>query len=229
MAATLPPISAFDIAKRNIKNMPLEQIQVRVLDDINKLMWMAAPWRWTIGTLTPITLTSTTSSYTLAPPSDFLYLIAAYIADGAGPVRHLAIMPTIPASIVVTGMPQFISYEGSNTFRVSPVPGTQVTPIKQIIAYYKKKAPVVSAQTCQTAGFLTMDDEWFHVYEAGVLWYSYLYGDDQRAGTCNATNDGKIAYTGQRAVFEAGLDMMRQREPLPIFDARVTRDQKETA
>ncbi len=227
MASTIPAISAFDFSKRNIKGMPLDQIQVRLLDNVNKIMWMAAPWRWSVGTLTAITLVSATSDYTLAPPADFLYLIGAYIADGAGTPRHLAVVPTIPANIVVTGLPQFIAYQGTNTFRVSPIPGTLITPSKSLVSYYKKQAPVITAQNAQTAGTLLFDDEWFPVYTAGVQWLSYLYGDDARAGSANIDSQGKAQYTGQKAVFESGLQMMRLREPLLQLDFRTAPDQKE--
>lgn len=228
MASTIPPIAAFDFSKRQIKNMPLEQINVRILDDINKLMWMAAPWRWTVGTMTPITLVTNTSDYTLTVPADFLYLIEAYIADGSSTPRHLDIMPKIPATMVVTGLPQFISYESGNLWRVSPKPGTLVAPTKQIVTFYKKIAPIITAANACTAGTLIFDDEHFPIYEAGVLWLSYLYADDQRAGTCNADSSGKMAWTGQRATFEAGLAQMRLAEPLPTFNLRMARDIKDT-
>lgn len=227
MASTIPAINAFDYAKRNLKNMPLEQVMVRLLDTVSKILWMAGPFRWTVGTLSPITLISATSDYTLAPPADFLYLIDAYIADGANTPRHLEIMPTIPSNIVVTGLPQFISYQGSNTFRISPIPGTLVTPTKYVIGTYKKTAPELTASNVYTSTTLQLSDEWYHVYEAGVLWQAYLWGDDQRAGTANVDGSGKMAFTGQRATFEAGIAQMLQREPMPIFDARVARDQKD--
>ncbi len=227
MASTIPAIEAFDYAKRNLKNMPLESIQTRLLDSVNKMMWMAAPFRWTVGTLTPITLVTATSDYTLAPPADFLYLISSYISDGLNTVRHLEVVPSIPANIIVTGMPEFISYQGSNTFRISPIPGTLVLPAKSLISYYKKIAPTVTAENAFTAGTLVFDDEWFQTYMEGVMWQAYLWGDDQRAGTANVDGTGKMAFTGQRATFEAGLAQMVQREPMPIYDARATRDQKD--
>jgi len=209
--------------------MPLERIQTRLLDDINKTLWMAAPWRWTVGTLTAITLLSDTSDYVVAPPADFLYLMSAYIADGSNTPIHLEVVPSIPSSMIVVGIPQFISYQGTNTFRVTPRPGTLISPTKTIVCYYKKIAPVLTASNIYTAGSLIMDDEHFHVYEAGVLWAAYMYGDDQRAGTANVDGTGKWAFTGQRATFEAAVSEMKSREPLPVYDARTSRDIKEVA
>lgn len=230
MASSIAPIRAFDYSKRSVKNMPLEQVQTRLLDDVAKIMWMAAPWRWTVGTLTAITLTSSTSDYTLAPPADFLYLMSAYISDGLNTPQHLEVVPSIPSNMAISGIPQFISYQGSNTFRISPKPGTLLaSPTKTLVCYYKKIAPVISASNAYTATTLVFDDEWFPVFTDGVLWKSYAWGDDQRAGTCTVDSQGRIQFTGQRAVFEAGLAQMRQREPLPIYDHRVGQDQKEQA
>lgn len=226
MASTIPPIAAFDYSKRGIKNMPLDQIEVRLLDDINKQFWMAGNWRWTIGTLAAIPLVSITADYTLAVPTDFLYLVAAYISDGAGVTRYLGIMPTLPANGTVSGIPDFISYQGSNIFRVSPIPGTLPSPTKELICYYKKKAPTITARNAFTAGTLVFDDEYFPVYSAGVLAAAYAYGDDQRSGTVTVDGRGTVAYTGQRALFMAGIARMAQIEPTPYFDSRTTKDEK---
>jgi hypothetical protein len=227
MASTIPPQAAFDICKNLIKKMPMEEISPRILDDINKRMWMAAPWRWTVGTLTNIALVSNTQDYTLAPPADFLYLLHTYVSDGATAARHLEIMPSLPTTVVQAGVPDFISYQGSNTFRVSPNPGTLVAPTKYLVSFYKKAAPTIIASNANTAGTLVFDDEWFPVYEMGVLWLSYLYADDNRAGSCQVDSKGNIQFTGQRAIFEAELEQMRQREPLPEFLANVTAEPKE--
>ena len=234
MASTIAPVYAFDFCKTLLKKMPLEDIQVRILDDVNKMMWMAAPWRWSVSTLTAITLTANTSDYTLSPPADFLYILHSFITDGASPTNHLEVVPSLPASGIIKGTPQYISYQGSNTFRISPNPGTFVStaiptpPTKQIFSWYKKIAPVITASNQMTAGTLVFDDEYFPIYEQGVLWLSYLYGDDARAGNCNFDSSGRAQFTGARATFEAGLQGMREREPLPSFIPPMTPDVKAT-
>ncbi len=232
MAALLNPRQAFDFCKRNIKNMPLEEIRPRLLDDVNKMIWMAAPWRWTVGTLTNISLVTNQQDYTLAPPNDFLYLLSSQIVDGSNIPQHLEIVPSLPSDVVMKGAPQFISYQGSNTFRISPNPGTLSTatvtpPTKKIVSWYKKTSPSITSKNATDAGVLVMDDEWFWVYTAGVLYVSYLYGDDQRAGSCNVDLKGNVQFTGQRAVFEAGIATMKQREPIPDFDFRLAPEQKD--
>lgn len=227
MASTIPPIAAFDLCKLFIKNEPFETCVPRILDDVNKIMWMAAPWSWTIGTLTNIALVSNTQDYTLAPPADFLYLIHSYVSSTDQATKHLEIMPTLPATVVVSGVIDFISYQGSSTFRISPNPGTLASPTKYIVSFYKKASTAIIASNQATAGTLPFPDDWFPVYEAGVLWLAYLYADDNRAGSCSIDSKGNMQYTGQAAVFRSMIQDMKDREPLPSFSAEVTINPKE--
>lgn len=221
MSSTFSPIKAFDYAKRYIKNMPLEQVQVQILDDVNKYMWMAAPWRWTIGTLGPVSLINSTQDYaSVTCPSDFLYVQDAYITDAAGGVpRYLHVEPYLPSGGKL-GTPShctFINYTlgATGTLRLHPQPGNVVTNW-EVIARYKKIAPVLSASNINTSGILVFDDEWFHVYVSGVLYYAYLFGDDQRAGSAQIDPaSGKVQFSGQRGVWEANIAIMKQHEKLP--------------
>lgn len=227
MAATFRPIDALDYSKNMIKRMPAEQIRVAALDQVNKIMWMAAPWRWTIGTMSPIALVSSTQDYVQAEPASYLYLLDGYLADGANPDRALKSVSVLPATNVVVGLPTQYSLDPTtNTLRVFPKPGTlAASPTKYIVPWYKKVAPTLDAETIYTEGALEMDDEWTWVYIQGVLWLCYLYGDDARAGNVQfnlANSSGQ--YSGQEARFYAGLEFMRQREKLPVTDPRTVPD-----
>lgn len=228
MSTTYYPQMASEYAKTYIKRMPLETVQVRILDSINKLIWISSPWRWSISTLSPIPLVSNTQDYTLTTPSNFISLIHSYISDGSNVVTHLEPVPTLNASVGINGNPRFISYEGSNVYRISPNPGVlPVSPTRYIYSWYKKSSPILKASNIGTPGVLIMDDEYFPVYEAGVLWMSYLYADDQRAGTTTVDSQGRAQYTGQRAVFESMLNEMRLHEAIPIFENKNSEDQKD--
>jgi len=221
MASTKAPIEAFDFVKRFVKQMPLETVQAELLDSVNKILWMAAPWRWTVGTISPITLASDTQDYTIAsPPSDFLYLLHAYISDGASAPRPLHIEPALPADVGVRGNPSAVTVTGS-TLRVTPKPGTLPTsPLQKVFLYYKKTAPVIQNSNANTVGVQVFDDEWFWVYAHGVLWEAYMYADDQRAGSAQVDAQGRMGFTGQRAVFESAIELMRQREKIPEWTKR---------
>lgn len=234
MASTYSPYQAFAYAKRYIKNMPFEQVQVQVLDDVNKYMWMSAPWRWSMGTLGPVPLVSNQQDYpAVVCPSDFLYVQDAYITDANGNIpRSLHIEPYLPSGGKL-GTPTraaFINYTlgGTGTLRLHPQPG-QIPNNWQVVARYKKIAPVITANNVGKAGTLVFDDEWFWVYVSGILYYAYLFGDDQRAGGAQIDpSSGKVQFSGQRGVWEANIAIMKQHEKLPGMST-VQPDQKETA
>lgn len=218
MAATKQPSDAFFYIKSYLKHMPLEDIGPELMDETSKIMWMAAPWRWTLGSLPATTVTSATQDYTITTPSDYLFLFDGYIADGDKVFRNLKIEPTLPADVKVVGNVSRIASMGANTYRTFPKSGTlPSSPIQQMILRYKKIAPIVTNKTQFTAGFLAFDDEWFWVFSAGLLWKAYQWGDDPRAGGATLAG-GQAQYTGQLGTFRDGLRIMAEREKLPLAE-----------
>ena len=222
MAATKRPNEAFIYAKSFVKNMTLEDVNVEILDEINKMIWMAAPWRWTLGSLPATTLVSNTSDYNITTPLDFLYIFDGYVSDGANVFRNLIFEPTLPSDVVIKGDTSRIAYMGNNLYRLYPRLGTiPASPGRQMLLRYKKVSPEITNETQFTPGFLEMDDEWFWVFTAGVLWKAYLWADDSRAGSATVS-DGKVQYSGQLAIFRDGILQMIQREKLPLLDQQDT-------
>lgn len=218
MAATKSPADAALFIKSYLKNMPLEVIGPELLDQVYKMVWLAAPWRWTLGSLPATTLTSNTQDYTITTPADFLHIYDGFIADGANVYRNLVVEPTLPTDVKVVGNPSRIAYQGSNTYRVFPKPGTlPSSPVQQMILRYKKIAPVITNQTQYTAGFLAMDDEWFWVFCEGLLWKGYQWADDNRAGSITLAG-GNAQYSGQAGVFRDALRLMAEHEKLPLIE-----------
>jgi hypothetical protein len=230
MAATKKPIDAFSYAKRYIKNMPLEEVRTAIINRVSYYMWMYAPWRWTIGSTPTITLTANTSDYTMAYPSDWLYAIRATQTDGNNSERPLEIVPSLETNVGFIGNPNSIAYpaaagSASGLVRVSPKPGA-LTGTQVIVGLYKK---IMTPFTNETifSGSLPFDDEWFMVFEEGVLWQAYLYADDRRAGEVSIDTQNNISrFTGQRAIFETALAMMKDREKL-IMVSPFSVDQKD--
>jgi len=219
MAATKAPYEAFGYVKSYVKSMPLEDIGPGLLNEVHQMLWMAAPWRWTLGSLPATTLTSNTQNYTITTPADFLFLFDGFISDGANVYRDLLIEPTLPDDVKVVGNVSRISHQGSNSYRTFPKSGTlPASPAQQLIMRYKKVAPAITNQTQYTAGRLVMDDEWFWVFVAGVLWKAYQWGDDSRAGGVTLTSAGQAQYTGQLGNFRDGIRMMAEREKLPVIE-----------
>jgi hypothetical protein len=218
MAATKKPNDAFDFAKKVLGNVTLERVQYEILDQAIKMIWTGAPWRWSIGSLPVIQLQPSISDYSIDPlPSDFLYLHRAYMTTGKDAPRELRIVSSLPTNVVLYGLPSELSHEiisGSNYVRVMPLPGS-IGDSYRLVMQYKKQAPTISIANANTAGALVIDDEWFWVYQSAVLYLAFVYTNDERAGTAQVdVATGRAAFTGQRAIFEANLAMMRQREPL---------------
>jgi hypothetical protein len=219
MASTLRPIDAFESVNAFVKFPNLEAIRPSILDDAAKFFWMNAPWRWTLGNITALTLTANTSDYTITDPADFLYIQpgSVYLSEGGSDVgRYIEVTSHIHSTVkLIGGQPSQISHPATDTYRVYPKPGTSVTAGTQIIAMYKKQCPAITESTQYTAGTQVFDDEWFWVYRSIVLYFAYLYTDDQRAG--GAQSDGKsVTYNGQRGIVEANLAIMKMREPLLV-------------
>jgi len=233
MASNYRPIAASDFVKTMVKNLPIEDVGPAILDRVSKIIWMAAPWRWTLASFPEITLASNTQDYTVALPNDFLYVVTASITDSTTGEsgRPISVSPVLPTNVGAIGFPNEIAVTGtaggSGTARVRPKPGTISGATLKIYSLYKKVAPTITNRNQATAGVLVMDDEWFWVYESGVLWLAYAYADDQRAGAATMTSTGQWQFSGQRGVFEANLAVMKQREKMPdvsIFPATQTAD-----
>jgi hypothetical protein len=73
-----------------------------------------------------------------------------------------------------------------------------------------------------------MDDEWFWVFTAGVLWKAYQWGDDGRAGSASMDSSGKTQYSGQLAIFQDSLQRMAEREKLSLVEPNDLVNPKET-
>lgn len=217
MASTYAPNTAFLVAKEYIKSMPIERISSRVLDEVCSMIWMAAPWRWTLGSLPIVTLAANTQDYSIALPSDFLFVTEAYIASGSDIPRKLNVEPALPANVTIIGFPTKVTVfgtpGGAGTLRVMPKPPS-VTAGQQVVCLYKKQAPKISDANAGTPGALQLDDEWFYVYQAGVLALAYQYADDPRAGSAQVDSSGRIVWNGQWGIFQAHLAQMRERERL---------------
>jgi hypothetical protein len=228
MASTLFPSAAFDTAKVFVKKMPLDDVKAAVCDDAAKMMWSAAPWRWTIGAFPTVTLIANTQSYTPTLPADFLYLQEAYLTNEngdvkkdlkVGPLRVAGGSPGVPTEVAVTGTPGV-----AGVMRTFPTIGTIKTgDTLKIISTYKKAATTITTGNIGTA-ILGFDDDWFWVYRSGVLYFAYLYADDPRAGEAIMTSTGEYKLTGQLGVFHANIAIMKEREKLASFAGRLIQE-----
>ncbi len=216
MGSTYKPSDAIAWAKTMIKSMPIDvsvstgNWQYQTVDYVASLLWNAAPWSWTIGTLSAVTVTAGTTDYSATAPSDLLYLNKAYITDGSL-TNELKIVSAIPTPVTQIGNPTQVAYN-ANVIRVSPVPPAAYS--KTLVMQYKKQPPKITSTNFGTAGTQVFMDCYFPVLQEGVLWQAYKYADDNRAGGCTVNEEGKRQYTGQLGIFMGGIAEMRLAEKL---------------
>jgi hypothetical protein len=205
------PSTATTFAKVLVKSMTLDDVRVAVCDSVVKIMWMAAPWRWTLGDLPVVTPVANTQDYTFTKPADFLFIERSYIWDGKQ-INDLSVEGLLPTDATAVGPTKKICYlnDGADKLRLYPTPGTFVG-TRRLITQYKKTYTPITSGNIGSAGALIFPDEWTWVFEEGVLWKAYSYADDARAGSAQVV-DGKIQYTGQCGIFFAGLEEMRRAE-----------------
>jgi hypothetical protein len=216
MAATYAPNDAYTYCLTMVKDMPLADIKVQILDDAAKMIWHAAPWRWTIAAFPDVTVLANTADYTVSVPADFLYLQESFMIDegNEGTPRMLEVVPAMSAG-TVKGQPSEVSVSGT-TLSLYPIQGAINTgSTLKVISTYKKACPKITSGNAATTGVLVMDDDWFWVYNSCVLYLAYLYADDQRAGGATLNSAGQFQFSGQRAVAEANIALMKDREKLP--------------
>jgi hypothetical protein len=213
---TYVPSDATDYCATMVKNMPFMDVRSRAADTVQKIIWMAAPWRWTLGALDNITVTSNTQDYAFTKPADFLWLERSYIWDGSKeiPLRVEAFLPPSPST---KNVPSRIAYVSSSGDKLRLYPSPQVNANSVLVNLYKKAYTPITETNIGVGGSLIMPDEWTWVFEAGCLWQAYLYADDARAGSAAITNDGKRQYSGQLGVFMSAIQEMREAEK-PFLD-----------
>ena len=230
MASTAPAIDAIDYATRYIKNVPLQPVATKIINEVAAIIWSAAPWSWTLGSLPTITLLANTQDYTINYPADFQKALEAVLINGDGNERELHVLPALPTNVGFVGQPNYVSYPAAagtiaGLVRVSPKPA-QVQGTQTVIGLYKKLFTPFTDSNIYTTG-VPEGDNWYHVFQSGVLWKAYPYADDQRAGDASVrANDAQVSFSGARGTFEANLIQMKEREPLLLINV-FERDQKD--
>jgi hypothetical protein len=241
------PQDALNYAKRMCGNMPVDDANLnpRVLDDANKALWMAAPWRWTIAPLEVVTLVNNQQDYNLATHSDLLFLVQSSITDGEqrSELQVSANLPSTPsAPFPIVGKVQRVSYvPGSpQKLRTFPVPsGYSTTAMPSTLTWYKQLAPTIAAGnvttdyttlTATTGGSgsnVGYPGEFFWVFREMVLLYAYQFTHDARLGgvAFETSIDPKsgntvnaVKYSGQYAVVQDGINQMKLAEK-KFFDS----------
>jgi len=217
------PQDALNYAKRYVGNMPVDDTETkyRLLDDAHAKFWMAAPWRWTLGSLEVVTVVNDQQDYDLAGTyTDLLYVVHAAITEGETR-NDLSVAAVLPSTSVLKGIPKSLQYIAGtpNKIRLLPVPtGYPTTAMPRILGTYKKKYTEITAAN-YTSNYETtfgIPAEWFWVYQEIVLLKAMQFAHDPRLGGVGF--GGNVSYSGQYGAVEAAIQEMRMAEK-KFFDS----------
>ncbi len=211
----MTPKNALDYAKRFVGHLPIDDtdIKFRLLDDASKKLWMAAPWRWTIGALESVTLVNDQQDYNLTGAyTDLYYLLSAFLT-AADDKKSLIVTGVLPVSTYKHEPSQVAYISGAtNKLRFLPVPTGYTAGSEPVItAVYKKVHTDIATGTYETEGATGVPDEWFWVYQEIVLMKAFEFSHDPRLGSVTVAPGG-VQFTGQRGVVEAAILEMRSKE-----------------
>jgi hypothetical protein len=233
MATTIAPIEALEYAESVVKKMPLEEVWLNIANDIHRRIWQEANWHWTISSTSPLTIAASTTggsqTVTFTALTDVARFIEAIgiteMASGGGrtdTTEHLLPVSINPTTTWV-GRPntfQYIPGNPDDTFKFNVKPAYPVT--CTLTGVYKKEFPTIVPSTLYIASANNpqLPDDWYHVYQDGVLWQAMMYAGDNRQGSMQMAPNGGIQYTGQYGVFMSALAKMAAKEPTYLLERR---------
>ena len=207
---------AIDWCQRIVKGIPVSNIDILTIDQINSIFWKAYPWPWTRDTLTSIPLVDSQQDYALqaADLNKVWRLTGARItATTTSPLqyRDLRIMRHLePYLVGKIGWPNFqlMSYEVEiDKLRLEAAASVPANWAAQIDGEYQYFPPKITSK----AATILFPDYHMDVFCSGLLWMLFFLADDERAGTAVRTSAG-VQYTGQMGVFFDKLVMTKETE-----------------
>src|SRR4051812_39773357 len=93
----MTPQEALNYAMRFVGNMPLTDTSLitRIMDDASKMLWMRAPWRWSLAYMSVVSLVNDTQDVATTVASDLLYIesCVARLGDEQWDIKPAAVLP----------------------------------------------------------------------------------------------------------------------------------------
>lgn len=213
--ATTTAKTAWDNALRYAKNYgPNADHRFLAMNAANQRFHLAAPWRWSLGSLSETNLADNTQDYTItSPPTDYLFLHQVQKWSGGQMLTPMQVVGTLPATTNVAASPTRVTVfnDGALKYRVWPKPTGQGTNPSVLIGEYKRSTTLITSGNESTASILLFPDDYYYIYELFVLHYVLKYSHDQRAGMAQIGPSG-VAYTGVLAEAIAAVAEIQQRE-----------------
>lgn len=216
LPGTYTPQQALDVARRMVHGIPTSALQARVADVVNSEIWLAFPWRWTLGTLTAVTLSDGVQDYANTH-SDFQRFVHPRLAQtNLSPIeyREIGVKEYLGVELTRKGSIESIRNVAylpvDNKFRLDFSPVITSPTVVQLQGYYQVK-PTRITDSNLTAVY-TNPDQYFNVHVEGMKYWFYQLNDDPRAGTVVIARDGRKQYTGQMGAYYDALQQMMMNE-----------------
>lgn len=216
--------NAIDYAANFVKNQTRgSNVDVTIADTVQSMMWIAFPWRWTLNSLTAITLTNGTQDYSVTD-TDFYRLIRCRIARtdiSPNSYNDVDITQWLPPELQLTGGSPVdfrgVCYEqAKSVIRLDKAAQITSPVVMQIQGEYQKVPTKITALSQNPF----MPDTYFDVYSQGVLWKMFEYMEDPRAGAVEVDPIGRKTYSGQLGKFWEAFTRMLSAEDYQDSDAQ---------
>ena len=164
----------------------------QVCDAALKTMWNAFPWQGSEVELPPFYMTPFEPDHAqpnIKIPSDFQFLVDAWIREIFGQTYALAVRHRLPIAAYYN-RPNSIAYiPESASFRLHPTPGSGWSaPNFQVEGVYKKDTVDITDSNINIQA-LPFDDRFFHVYQDAVRY--------QYANMLDHPDKGNVQVSGQ--------------------------------
>jgi hypothetical protein len=155
--------------------------------------------------------------YTISDASDGLYIIRGELRQDDSNREYLRPVHSLAASGIIKGTPREIMLRNATTLRVHPIPAYPTGEEPTLIVHGKKRNVNIDVDNVESAAALLFDDEYFHVYQAGVLAHAFMFTDNQRLGAVTVAGQN-VQFSGQWGVFQGLLQQMISREKPMTLD-----------
>lgn len=221
MAPTYTPQAALNLVQFFAHGIPVTTPGPTLCDIVHSMIWRFYPWRWTIGSITPIACSNGVQDYTPTNTDILRPLKLRIVRTDITPneFRELELTANLAPELTRQGGLETETkigwYPSTNIFRLL-YPTQVVAPqVLQIQGEYQKIPPLITSGAPMSTPFL-FPDHFFNVFVEGLKWKIYQLSDDPRAGTTQFTKNGSMvrAFSGQLGVFMEQLLQMSRDEDL---------------
>lgn len=196
-----------------VKNAPVSSIQIVTADIVNSIVWAAYPWRWSLGSITPVALVDGTQDYT-GIPTDYFRLVRARITrtdTTPDQYNEIIVVRNLVPELTKAGFDSLssVAVDGATSkFRLNCAASVPTGITLQIDAEYQKLVTKVASMST----VIVIPDQYMNVVAEGMLWWFYRLLGDTREGGLMTDKRGNSHYSGQMGVFYDALIFMREAE-----------------